>query len=92
MTFKAATLGVVSINQHEILIFGGWNKTQNKVSNILKEYSDGTYSIREGNEMQQPDNFLLNGVRFKPINDSKIIIYGQNHVHEINENLEITLI
>ena len=65
MSFKAASPGLLILNQHEILIFGGWNKNPNQNSCILREKIDGEFEIREGNQLEQPDNFLVNGIRYK---------------------------
>lgn len=85
MSFKAASPGLLILNQHEILIFGGWNKNPNQNSCILREKIDGEFEIREGNQLEQADNFLVNGIRYKIKAENRYIVFGQKYVHELNE-------
>ena len=88
MSFKAASPGLLVLNQHEILIFGGWNKNPNQHSCLLWEKIDGEFEIKDGLTLEQADNFLVNGIWFKNRAENWYIVFGQKYVHEINEKGE----
>jgi len=89
MSFKVASPGLLTLNQHEILIFGGWNKNPNLNSCILRERIDNEFEIKEGNPLEQADNFLVNGIRYKIRSENRYIVFGKKHVHKLNGNREL---
>lgn len=81
-------VGLHQIASDSVIIFGGWNGTPQKEVMNLIEKSNGVLSIRafkdKSGNMQDGDNFLLNGVAVEDPIAQEILIPGQDFVHVFN--------